>query len=41
MNTKNKGLEKPFFGYLIFAIVAGFSETLIPNLLIKMGNREK
>ncbi|WP_128548505.1 hypothetical protein [Larkinella soli] len=28
--------ENPQFAYLIFAIVAGFSETLVPNLLIKL-----
>ncbi len=29
-------LEKPLYGFILFAIVAGFSETLIPNLLIKL-----
>ena len=34
-------LSQPIFGYLIFAIVAGFSETLVPNLLIKIENENK
>ncbi|WP_339810686.1 hypothetical protein [uncultured Imperialibacter sp.] len=29
-------LSKPMYGALVFAFVAGFSETLIPNLLIKL-----
>lgn len=36
-----KNLDKPIFGYLIFAVVAGFSETLIPNLLINLEKKEK
>ena len=31
-------IEKPIYGYIIFAFVAGFSETLIPNLLVKLEN---
>jgi hypothetical protein len=34
-------LEKPIFGYLVFAAVAGFSETLIPNILIKLEDENK
>jgi len=29
-------LDKPIYGYLVFSVVAGFSETFIPNLLIKL-----
>lgn len=35
-----KDLEQPIFGYLIFSVVAGFSETLIPSLLIKLETKE-
>jgi len=34
-------LEKPIFGYFIFSIVAGFSETLIPNMLITLEKKGK
>ena len=36
-----KEISKPIFGYLVFAVVAGFSETLLPNLLIKLEKKEK
>lgn len=29
-------LDNPIFGIMVFAFIAGFSETLIPNLLIKL-----
>lgn len=29
-------LEKPLYGITVFSFIAGFSETLIPNLLIKL-----
>ena len=29
-------LDKPILAYIVFGIVAGFSETLVPNLLIKL-----
>lgn len=29
-------LEKPILAYIVFGVVAGFSETLVPNLLIKL-----
>ncbi len=29
-------LAKPIYGYIVFSVVAGFSETLVPNLLIKL-----
>ena len=31
-----KELENPIYGYILFSTAAGFSETLIPNLLIKL-----
>jgi hypothetical protein len=34
-------LNKPIYGLVLFAIVAGFSETLIPNLLIRLEKDEK
>jgi hypothetical protein len=33
-------LHKPIFGYIVFSIVAGFSETLIPTLLINLENKK-
>jgi hypothetical protein len=36
-----KNLEKPIYGYIVFAVVAGFSETLVPNLLINLENKEE
>ncbi len=35
-----KKLEPAIYGYLAFAIVAGFSETLVPNLLIRLENKK-
>lgn len=32
--------DKPIYGYILFSIVAGFSETLIPNLLINLEKKE-
>lgn len=29
-------LDKPILAYIVFGVVAGFSETLVPNLLIKL-----
>jgi hypothetical protein len=34
-------LEYPIFGYVVFSAVAGFSETLIPNLLIRLEDKTK
>lgn len=34
-------MSNPILGYIIFAVVAGFSETLVPNLLINIENKEK
>lgn len=34
-------LSPPTPGYILFAAVAGFSETLIPNLLIKLEEKQK
>lgn len=31
-----KDSPNPFYGYMLFGVLAGFSETLIPDLLIKM-----
>ncbi|WP_291146009.1 hypothetical protein [Flavobacterium sp. UBA7680] len=31
-------LDKPIYGFIVFGVLAGFSETLIPNLLIKLEN---
>jgi hypothetical protein len=31
-----KDAPSPFYGYMFFGVLAGFSETLIPDLLIKM-----
>ena len=31
----------PLMGFTLFSIVAGFSETLIPSLLINLGKNEK
>jgi len=39
-----KDTPNPFYGYIFFGVLAGFSETLIPDLLIKMekqGQQEK
>jgi hypothetical protein len=33
-------LPKPLYGFTLFSIVAGFSETLIPNLLIRLEKNE-
>jgi hypothetical protein len=33
-------LTKPAYGFILFSIVAGFSETLIPNLLIRLEKDE-
>jgi len=32
-------LPNPVVGYILFSIVAGFSETLVPNLLIKLESK--
>lgn len=29
-------LSRPIIGYIVYSIVAGFSETLVPNLLLKL-----
>lgn len=34
-------LNRPIFGYLVFASLAGFSETLVPNILIKLEDENK
>lgn len=36
LNVKN---QNPLYGYLVFSIVAGFSESFLPNLLIKLENK--
>ncbi|WP_271765467.1 hypothetical protein [Aquimarina algiphila] len=36
-----KNLEKPIYGYIVFGVVAGFSETLIPNLLINLESKKE
>jgi hypothetical protein len=35
-NNKN---QNPLYGYIVFSLVAGFSETFLPNLLIKLENK--
>ena len=32
----NKKIQNPSYGYIVFGILAGFSETFLPNLLIKL-----
>lgn len=34
-------MTNPIFGYILFATVAGFSETLLPNLLINLEKKDK
>ncbi|WP_406826864.1 hypothetical protein [Pedobacter sp. KACC 23697] len=36
LNVKN---QNPLYGYIVFSIVAGFSESFLPNLLIKLENK--
>lgn len=36
-----RDLPNPLYGYVVLSIAAGFSETLIPNLLIKIEQRDQ
>lgn len=31
-------METPIYGYMVFSVVAGFSETFVPNVLRKLEN---